>query len=131
MKTRIAVAALLLIVAVAPLAADHHESKYKFAEEVPPRNDINIENRVAVPMRDGVILYADIFRPTGEGKHPVLVSRTPYSTERYPSSYSSGSARSIREPKSSTTRESSIRSRRSTCNNTGPQAARNHSEPRA
>ncbi len=90
MKTRFALAALLLTIIAAPLAADHHESKYKFAEEVPPRNDINIENRVAVPMRDGVILYADIFRPTGEGKHPVLVSRTPYSTERYPSSYSAG-----------------------------------------
>jgi len=38
-------------------------------------------------MRDGVILYADIYRPVGEGKHPVLVSRTPYSTERYPRSH--------------------------------------------
>ena len=40
-------------------------------------------------MRDGVILYADVFRPVGEGKHPVLVSRTPYSTERYPRSFRS------------------------------------------
>ena len=90
MKTRIVLAALLLITAATPLAADHHESKWKFAEEVPPRNDITMENRVAVTMRDGVILYADVYRPVGDGKYPVLVSRTPYSTERSPSSYKSG-----------------------------------------
>ena len=90
MKIRFAITAFLLIAIAAPLAADHHESKWKFAEEVPPRNDISIENRVAVPMRDGTILYADIFRPVGDGKHPVLLSRTPYSTERYPSSYTAG-----------------------------------------
>ena len=39
-------------------------------------------------MRDGVTLYADIYRPVGDGTHPVIVSRTPYSTERYPSAYS-------------------------------------------
>ena len=89
MKTRLAIAILLLTVIIAPLAADQHESKWKFAEEVPPRNDITVQHRVPVPMRDGVILYADVFRPVGEGKHPVLVSRTPYSTERYPSSYRS------------------------------------------
>ncbi|HUG80166.1 MAG TPA: CocE/NonD family hydrolase [Bryobacterales bacterium] len=91
MTIRSALAVLLLTISsVATLAADHHESKWKFAEEVPPRNDIAMENRVAVPMRDGVILYADIYRPVGEGKYPVLVSRTPYSTERAPSSYAAG-----------------------------------------
>jgi len=90
MKTRFAITALLLIVIAAPVAADHHESKWKFAEEVPPRNDITMENRVAVPMRDGTILYADIYRPAGDGKYPVLLSRTPYSTERSPSSYRAG-----------------------------------------
>ncbi len=36
------------------------------------------ERDVAVPMRDGVILRADVFRPDGEGPWPVLVLRTPY-----------------------------------------------------
>ncbi len=53
----------------------------------PPRNDIRVENRVPVPMRDGVTLYADVYRPVVEGRHPVLVSRTPYSTERFPDAY--------------------------------------------
>jgi uncharacterized protein len=37
-----------------------------------------VETNVAVPMRDGVVLRADVFRPDGEGPHPVLVTRTPY-----------------------------------------------------
>jgi putative CocE/NonD family hydrolase len=37
-----------------------------------------VEHNVAVPMRDGVILRADIFRPHGEGRYPVLIFRTPY-----------------------------------------------------
>jgi len=39
---------------------------------------ITIENNVAVPMRDGVLLRADVLRPEGDGKFPVLVYRTPY-----------------------------------------------------
>jgi putative CocE/NonD family hydrolase len=58
--------------------------------ELPPRNDIRVDNRVAIPMRDGVILYADVYRPVDEGRYPVLVSRTPYSTERFPSAYDAG-----------------------------------------
>jgi len=37
-----------------------------------------LEKNVAVPMRDGVILRADVLRPAGDGKFPVLVYRTPY-----------------------------------------------------
>ncbi len=37
-----------------------------------------LEENVAVPMRDGVILRADVWRPAGAGPFPVLVYRTPY-----------------------------------------------------
>ena len=37
-----------------------------------------VELDVAVPMRDGVVLRADIYRPAGAGPFPVLVYRTPY-----------------------------------------------------
>jgi putative CocE/NonD family hydrolase len=37
-----------------------------------------IDRDVAVPMRDGVLLRADIYRPAVEGRFPVLVFRTPY-----------------------------------------------------
>ena len=39
---------------------------------------IKIENNVLVPMRDGVRLAADIYRPAADGKFPVLLCRTPY-----------------------------------------------------
>ena len=59
----------------------------RFPADVPPRNDIVLDNRVPVRMRDGVTLYADVYRPTGNGRHPVLLSITPYSTERFPTAY--------------------------------------------
>ncbi len=43
--------------------------------------DFVVEKDVAVPMRDGVILRADVLRPRGEGAFPVLVYRTPYGKE--------------------------------------------------
>ena len=50
--------------------------------DVGERNDIVLDNRVPIRMRDGVSLYADVFRPVGNERYPVIVSRTPYSTER-------------------------------------------------
>jgi uncharacterized protein len=58
--------------------------------DVPERNDLLLDNRAPIPMRDGVVLYADVYRPVGNGRHPVLVSRTPYSTERFPAAYEAG-----------------------------------------
>ena len=37
-----------------------------------------VETAVKVPMRDGVTLTADVYRPRAEGKFPVLLQRTPY-----------------------------------------------------
>jgi putative CocE/NonD family hydrolase len=39
---------------------------------------IPVEHDVPVPMRDGVLLRADVYQPAGPGPHPVLVHRTPY-----------------------------------------------------
>jgi uncharacterized protein len=39
------------------------------------------ETDVAIPMRDGVLLRADILRPQSGGRSPVLVYRTPYGKE--------------------------------------------------
>jgi putative CocE/NonD family hydrolase len=40
--------------------------------------EVRVERDVAVPMRDGVVLRADVYRPAQDGPLPVLVSRTPY-----------------------------------------------------
>jgi len=37
-----------------------------------------IDKNVQIPMRDGVMLGADIYRPSATGKFPVMLSRTPY-----------------------------------------------------
>src|SRR4051794_34397937 len=39
---------------------------------------MEIEFDVAAKMRDGTILRADVYRPTGGGPWPVLLHRTPY-----------------------------------------------------
>ena len=36
------------------------------------------ERNVPMKTRDGVTLHADIYRPQGDGKYPVLLQRTPY-----------------------------------------------------
>ncbi len=62
-------------------------AQVRFPAAYPPTNEIRIENLVPIKMRDGVTLYADVYQPVKAGKHPVIVSRTPYSTERYPNAY--------------------------------------------
>ncbi|MFN0167591.1 MAG: CocE/NonD family hydrolase [Bryobacteraceae bacterium] len=53
------------------------------AESIRPVSErIRIDSNVIVPMRDGIKLYADVYRPAREGKFPVLVVRTPYGKQR-------------------------------------------------
>ena len=40
--------------------------------------DVTVETDVAVRMRDGIVLRADIYRPTTHCACPVLLMRTPY-----------------------------------------------------
>ena len=42
------------------------------------RDDMQIDWDVPIEMDDGVVLRADVFRPVGQGKHPVIVSYGPY-----------------------------------------------------
>ncbi len=66
---RVLVAALLGMTVVIPSAArDLHAQDTSFIRE----------KDVPVPMRDGVVLRADVWRPTAPGRYPTLVYRTPY-----------------------------------------------------
>ncbi|HEY6553134.1 MAG TPA: CocE/NonD family hydrolase [Vicinamibacteria bacterium] len=47
-----------------------------------------VDHDVAVRMRDGVTLRADVFRPAASGRFPTLVYRTPYDRRRAPVDYS-------------------------------------------
>jgi putative CocE/NonD family hydrolase len=46
-----------------------------------PTHKVKVERGVGVPMRDGLKLATDIYRPEGDGKHPVVLIRTPYKKE--------------------------------------------------
>ena len=39
---------------------------------------VAVEFDAPVPMRDGTVLRANVFRPEGSGSWPVLLNRTPY-----------------------------------------------------
>ncbi len=49
---------------------------------IQPLNEIRIERYRGVQMRDGVVLYADVYLPRAEGRYPTLVVRTPYGVQR-------------------------------------------------
>ncbi len=65
---RIALPLFLVLAASLPLRAD---GPYPVA----------MERGVAATMRDGVILYADVYRPDAAGRFPVLLQRTPYNKD--------------------------------------------------
>lgn len=48
----------------------------------PVTHQIKLDSNVPVPMRDGTTLYADVYHPVGEGRYPVLITRTPYGKQR-------------------------------------------------
>jgi putative CocE/NonD family hydrolase len=52
------------------------------ADSSPISEQIRVHRHLAVPMRDGVKLYGDLYRPAREGKFPVLIVRTPYGVQR-------------------------------------------------
>ena len=43
--------------------------------------EMKVVRDAAVPMRDGTILFADVYRPAADGRFPVILQRTPYNKE--------------------------------------------------
>jgi len=43
--------------------------------------DLHVAKNLQVPMRDGVHLATDVYRPAAEGPYPTIVSRLPYDKE--------------------------------------------------
>jgi putative CocE/NonD family hydrolase len=56
------------------LISDISEDDYMVVSE--PVYECQVEKHTPVPMRDGVILRADVYRPKAEDKFPVLIERT-------------------------------------------------------
>lgn len=51
-------------------------------------DSIKIDCNVEIPLRDGVTLRADVYRPDDAARHPVLLARLPYSKDLSPISLS-------------------------------------------
>ena len=51
---------------------------YDVARLSQPKYKVRTEANVRVPMRDGVTLATDIYRPDAEGRFPAILVRTPY-----------------------------------------------------
>lgn len=45
---------------------------------MPETTSLIVERNVPAAMRDGVTLYADVYRPSGPGPFPAILERTPY-----------------------------------------------------
>jgi uncharacterized protein len=56
--------------------AELRESRNAIEDEL--RSLAVVERKVMVPMRDGMRMQADIYRPKGDGPFPIIFSRTPY-----------------------------------------------------
>ncbi len=80
-------AILLLLLGLAGLAGCSGSGVPEATETATPTGDIIVERDVAVPMRDGVILRANVYRPSASGGFPVLVYRTPYGKDAAAESY--------------------------------------------
>ena len=73
---RMPVLILFLLIAVSPtLAQQAAPASSPPAAQATP--EVKIEFNRRVPMRDRTELSADIYRPVGEGKFPVILNRTP------------------------------------------------------
>src|SRR5437764_13259251 len=57
---------------------EHTKRRYLMVGSVPRVYKVVKEGNVPAKMRDGVTLYADIYRPDAPGRFPVLLMRTPY-----------------------------------------------------
>jgi uncharacterized protein len=71
-QPRIVRAALILCVVV-----PFHPHRVR-AQQTQPPYQVIVQNAAAMKTRDGVTLYADIYRPRDDGKFPVILMRTPY-----------------------------------------------------
>ncbi|GGE13802.1 putative peptidase [Marinithermofilum abyssi] len=48
------------------------------AYDRPAQYQVKVEKDVPIPMRDGTVLRADVYRPDSSGKFPVILTQTPY-----------------------------------------------------
>ncbi|CRX38889.1 CocE/NonD family hydrolase [Estrella lausannensis] len=83
---------IFLGVSVALAAAAYHFQIYRYVYNWylglrSPSCKVAKEHNLLIPMRDGIILSADLYRPKEEGRYPAVLLRTPYGKENTEHSY--------------------------------------------
>ena len=58
---------------ICPISLQAQEDVFQNLEKI-----AIVDQKIMMPMRDGVRLATDIYRPKGNGKFPIIFSRTPY-----------------------------------------------------
>ena len=56
----------------------------------PPPDQVRLDRDVPVVVRDGTVLRANVFRPEGDGRYPVLLSAATYGKDKMPVASRSG-----------------------------------------
>jgi len=56
-------------------------ARQAISTQPPPESDVLVEKNISIPMKDGLKLTADIYRPAQKGKYPVILVRSPYKKE--------------------------------------------------
>ena len=51
-------------------------------DEFTRNTTMTVETNLPVEMRDGTVLRADVYRPAGDGRYPVLLARNPYGKQK-------------------------------------------------
>jgi hypothetical protein len=69
---------LLVTVLIALTSATIATSQSAPVQSAAPRIEVIVQHDVPMKTRDGVTLYADIYRPESQEKFPVILMRTPY-----------------------------------------------------
>src|SRR5258706_8290251 len=78
--------AAMVVTALVATMASSAEARQAAGPFPPPaaKYQFTVEKDVMVPMRDGVRLATDLYRPTGAGERlPVILMRTPYNKATY------------------------------------------------
>jgi len=71
----------LLFIALLLSAVGYAQEKENILEQL--KKVAIVDQKVMMPMRDGIRLSTDIYRPKGNGKYPIVFSRTPYNFNSY------------------------------------------------
>ena len=86
-RRQFAAATILFLVSFLSVACNPSTVPGQVGQDGAGDSPMVVERDVAVPMRDGTVLRADVYRPNDKDRFPVLVYRTPYGKHSAVESY--------------------------------------------